>query len=310
VEEKSYRVAQCVGAIYDLANFVGWAGLNIDALTIPGLCPDTDTDKSCSANGVGLVFNLLWVATNAAQLPIWCVTNATSASLNSCGVSTGLFLASSLQIVSDGLATKNDCAYLQKNGVDVAGFQAKVQKRIAAVQSAGKMVPRRRRSKRKRLPPDPWVRMHSRRLQAEIVNLPGETRAQALGVCSMMVMQLANDLPYFGLSVWATAQDCRNAGLGSSSSDEDCAADSFGVLSDIVNFATDFLVILASCQENFTAELPCTADSTDITSAALGLGSWALTVEHACNPFHNETEEVEYIEDEPLDQFIPLSRDR
>ena len=153
-------------------------------------------------------------------------------------------------------------------------------------------------------------RMHSRRLQAEIVNLPGETRAQALGVCSMMVMQLANDLPYFGLSVWATAQDCRNAGLGSSSSDEDCAADSFGVLSDIVNFATDFLVILASCQENFTAELPCTADSTDITSAALGLGSWALTVEHACNPFHNETEEVEYIEEEPLDQFIPLSRDR
>lgn len=73
-------------------------------------------DNSCSANGVGLVFNLLWVATNAAQLPIWCVTNATSASLNSCGVSTGLFLASSLQIVSDGLATKNDCAYLQRLG--------------------------------------------------------------------------------------------------------------------------------------------------------------------------------------------------
>ncbi len=111
-----YRIAQCVGAIYDMANYVGWAGLNIDALAINGTCPDTEDDTTCSAQVVGLFFNLMWVLNNAAQIPIWCVKdfqeNTTRSKTISCLVSMSLFLATSLQITSDGIAVKVDCAYL------------------------------------------------------------------------------------------------------------------------------------------------------------------------------------------------------
>ena len=111
-----YTIAQCVGAVYDMANFIGWAGLNIDALSINGTCPDTEDDTTCSANAVGFLFNLMWVLNNAAQIPIWCVKgldeNSTMSKSITCLVSMSLFFASSLQITADGIAVKTDCEYL------------------------------------------------------------------------------------------------------------------------------------------------------------------------------------------------------
>jgi len=100
-----------------MANYIGWAGLNIDAMSINGTCPDTEDDTTCSANAVGFVFNLIWVLNNAAQIPVWCVAdfeeNSTASKSISCLVSMSLFLASALQITADGLAVKTDCEYLR-----------------------------------------------------------------------------------------------------------------------------------------------------------------------------------------------------
>ena len=115
--QEPYKIAQCFGAVYDMANYIGWAGLNIDAMSINGTCPDTEDDTTCSANAVGFVFNLLWVLNNAAQIPVWCVAdfeeNNTASKSVSCLVSMSLFLASALQITADGLAVKTDCEYLR-----------------------------------------------------------------------------------------------------------------------------------------------------------------------------------------------------
>jgi hypothetical protein len=115
--QESYKIAQCLGAVYDVANSIGWAGLYIDAMSINGTCPDTEDDTTCSANAVGFVFNLIWVLNNAAQIPVWCVAdfeeNNTASKSISCLVSMSLFLASALQITADGLAVKTDCEYLR-----------------------------------------------------------------------------------------------------------------------------------------------------------------------------------------------------
>ena len=115
--QEPYKIAQCFGAVYDMANYIGWAGLNIDAMSINGTCPDTEDDTTCSANAVGFVFNLIWVLNNAAQIPVWCVAdfeeNNTASKSISCLVSMSLFLASALQITADGLAVKTDCEYLR-----------------------------------------------------------------------------------------------------------------------------------------------------------------------------------------------------
>jgi hypothetical protein len=41
-------------------------------------------------------------------------------------------------------------------------------------------------------------------------------------------------------------------------------------------------------------EIPCTADSTDITSNLFAVGAWGFTVDHSCNPFHKEHDTVNY----------------
>lgn len=275
-----YRITQCVGTIYDAANFLGWAALNIDALSIRGTCPDKEGDTTCSANTVGLLFNLMWVVNNAAQIGVWCVRNFTENSTASrsliCLVNMALFLASTLQITSDGLAVAVDCSYLHSSGL-AEFFNV----------STGPLPPRRiaRRPSGKdgtvaRLPRPPW----GRRLEADI---EARTRGNQLGVCSMIVMQLVNDLPYTGVDVWAAVTDCGNAmerGRSAEDFNEDCASDAFSIVSDLVNLVTDFLVVLIACpEEQPPKELPCTGDSTDITSNLFAIGAWALTIDHACN---------------------------
>lgn len=41
-------------------------------------------------------------------------------------------------------------------------------------------------------------------------------------------------------------------------------------------------------------QLPCTADSTDITSNLFAIGAWAMTVDHACNPLHTAHDSVNF----------------
>ena len=116
METESYKMSQCVGAVYDMANYVGWAGLNIDALTIGGTCPDKSDDKSCSANVVGLIFNLLWVVANAAQVPVWCLAENMTDSYHShavsCVVAFSVFFATTLQLTSDALSARSDCDFV------------------------------------------------------------------------------------------------------------------------------------------------------------------------------------------------------
>ena len=95
----------------------------------------------------------------------------------------------------------------------------------------------------------------TRRLEADLdVFVGDENRALARGVCSMIIMQLANDLPYTGVDIWGAVLDCGSQnGRTFSDYDEDCAADGFSIISDVVNLATDFLVILAACKDKFAA---------------------------------------------------------
>lgn len=189
------------------------------------------------------------------------------------------------------------------------------------------------------LPAPAWARLReSRRLEADDL-FPDETRAQARGVCSMISVQLANDLPYTGIDIWGAVKDCGTLTNRTLQQwNEDCAADAFSVISDIINLVTDFLVVYAACRfpefpdtwiilsrfciiydihllcmdlhnymfflakfaefcrsifhlltslnylQRTKEQLPCTADSTDITSNLFAIGAWAFTVNHACNP--------------------------
>lgn len=84
-------------------------------MSINGTCPDEDGETACAANAVGLVFNLAWVLNNAAQIPAWCTRNYTNNTMSQatvCLSNMALLLASSLQIVSDGIAAVPDCEYL------------------------------------------------------------------------------------------------------------------------------------------------------------------------------------------------------
>ena len=103
----------------------------------------------------------------------------------------------------------------------------------------------------------------TRRLEADLDVFVGDgndlfegdrNRALARGVCSMIIMQLANDLPYTGVDIWGAVLDCGSRfGRNVADYDEDCAADAFSIISDVVNLATDFLVILAACKDKFPA---------------------------------------------------------
>ena len=56
-----------------MLNYVGYAGLAIDTLTLKGLCPDKAGDTSCSANVIALIADLTEVLSDAAQTPLWCL---------------------------------------------------------------------------------------------------------------------------------------------------------------------------------------------------------------------------------------------
>jgi hypothetical protein len=103
----------------------------------------------------------------------------------------------------------------------------------------------------------------TRRLEADLDVFVGDgndlfegdrNRALARGVCSMIIMQLANDLPYTGVDIWGAVLNCGSRfGRNIADYNEDCAADAFSIISDVVNLATDFLVILAACKDKFPA---------------------------------------------------------
>ena len=237
--EDPFRIAQCVGAIYDLANYVGWAALNVDALSINGTCPDTQDDTTCSVNAVGLVFNLMWVVNFAAQIPVWCVRdfnrNTSEGKSIICLGNLALFFAASLQTTADGLAVKMDCSYLRSRGIlDFSAFQQKVQERIAEVRLAAFQAMRAEKPQQRnvsRLSTLPWLA--GRRLEAD---LGSRERGNQLGICSMIVAQLANDLPYAGVDIWAAVQDCGQGTKERSRDDfdEDCTADSLSIISDLI----------------------------------------------------------------------------
>ena len=52
-------------------------------------------------------------------------------------------------------------------------------------------------------------------------------------------------------------------------------------------------------------QLPCTADSTDITSNLFAIGAWAFTVNHACNPLASHDGSVNF--DIPLKSWVTNS---
>lgn len=100
------------------------------------------------------------------------------------------------------------------------------------------------------LPAPAWAR--HRRLEADF-DFGDGSRANALGICSMIIVQLANDLPYTGIDIWGAVLDCGTRMDTGEEFDEDCTSDVFSIVSDIVNLVTDFLVILAACKEDFPA---------------------------------------------------------
>ncbi len=68
----------------------------------------------------------------------------------------------------------------------------------------------------------------------------------------MIVVQLANDLPYTGVDIWGAVMDCGTLTNRTLQQwNEDCAADAFSVISDIINLVTDFLVVYAACRGEF-----------------------------------------------------------
>ena len=71
-----------------MLNYVGYAGLAIDTLTLKGLCPDKADDTSCSANAIALVADLAEILSNAAQTPLWCLPDVSL----SPQVDSGIFL--------------------------------------------------------------------------------------------------------------------------------------------------------------------------------------------------------------------------
>ncbi|CAL1158533.1 unnamed protein product [Cladocopium goreaui] len=282
-------------------------------MSINGTCPDTEDDTACAVNVVGFVFSLILVLNNAAQIPVWCVAdfeknNTASKSIN-CLVSMSGFLAAALQITFDGLLVKTDCEYLRsKDFLEFDSFQEYLEDRIEQLKprklDSGDSGPGKNPGEpEKNEPRDANIStlpslpaLGTRRLNADLDVFVGDgNRALARGVCSLIIMQLANDLPYTGVDIWGAVLNCGSRfGRNIADYNEDCAADAFGIISDVVNLATDFLVILAACKDKFPEEIPCTADSTDITSNLFAVGAWGFTVDHTCNPFHKEHVTVNY----------------
>ena len=315
MEQESYRMSQCVGATYDMATYLGWAGLNIDAFAIEGLCPDKADDKSCSAQAVGLIFNLFWVIANAAQIPVWCLarnmTNSYISKTNACVVTFSVFFATVFQMTADGLTARADCDFSEDDEDEdddarllipgIGAFKARVRRRLHELNLAAAQMPhhpvlsRRNRSDLpSRLPPNSWVKLQDRLLQDVAALGPDDTRAQEKGICGLIIAQTINDFPYTGTDIWALLNSCSELnwknGSDYKTAQEDCAAGALAVIADLVNLATDIAVIIAAClgPEQRPRKTVCVAVGTDLTSNLLSLGAWALTVEHSCNLNHTE----------------------
>ena len=277
-------------------------------MAIPGLCPDKVDDKSCAANAVGVVFNLIWVIANAAQIPVWCLTRNMSADYEShslsCLVTFSVFFASVFQITSDGLAARSDCTFSPEdddNGTDsipgLHAFKARVRRRLRDLKEIARQKPSHqfsapRNGNTSRLPPSRWMELQDRFLQ-DIAGLgPDETRAQEKGICGLIIAQTINDFPYTGTDIWATVNACSElnwkTGEDYLAAQEDCGAGAIAILADFVNLVTDIAVIIAACPARRPRKTVCLAISTDITSNLLQLGAWALTVNHSCNENHDE----------------------
>ena len=304
MELNSYRMSQCVGATYDMANYLGWAALSIDALTVKGFCPDKADDKSCSANAVGVIFNLLWMIANAAQIPVWCLARNMTSSIDShilsCLVTFSVFFATSLQITSDGLATRADCDFSEEEEEEnvnettpgMTAFKARVRRRLNEIKESLRKPLRPPPQNISRLPPSKWVTLQDRLLQ-DIADLgPDDVRDNEKAICGLIIAQTINDFPYTGTDIWATVNACAElnwkTGDDYKTAEEDCAAGALAVMADFVNLATDIAVIIAACPRLRPDKTVCVALSTDISSNLLQLGAWALTVSHSCNKEHDE----------------------
>lgn len=67
-------------------------------------------------------------------------------------------------------------------------------------------------------------------------------------------------------------------------------------LAKIAEFCRSIFHLLTSLNylQRTKEQLPCTADSTDITSNLFAIGAWAFTVNHACNPLASHDGSVNF----------------
>lgn len=289
---REMSISQCFGAVYDMANYIGWAGLNVDALVHS--CPNADKNHNayitCSSNAVDFVQAIGWVLTNAAQIPDWCIPNFKGHNANKCFVSMAFFATSSEEIAADGMAMEGDCQYLwaghELGDAVRQGYGISGGRRLRSKSSVG-VLPL------SPLPPNPVDR-----LAAHVAEIADDRRNYNLGVCSMAAMQLANDLAYTGIDMWATVQDCTSKDEDPSVDNiENCAGDILGIFADFPEVASDLAKIIASCPmpNDVPKEAACVADTADLVSSVLGLAAWAATVSHACGELDNQTGQLPLI---------------
>jgi len=305
---RKIQTAQCVGAIYDMLNFIGYVGMSIDGLTLEGLCPDEQGVYDCSASAVLLANRLLNFMVAAAQVPILCLPPKEAAKIPeevNCLIGITTFFATTSQITTAGLAAKSACDIetdAEKYIPGVAEFKEKFKARLLQVQTAiNKSVPlalRRAVHGKQAVLPATW-RDLSDQLE-EIITGPDEARKNQIGECAMIVMQVINDLPYNGVDIWAVTEDCTKAKIKERISEKDpdfqfknknlqeteeaCIGGGLAIVSNIVNLATDVAVILSICPgpKHQYKKAPCTSIATDISSATFGLGAWATTASQNC----------------------------
>jgi len=312
--EMKYAEAACVGTILTLAYYIGWVGLNIDAMV--DTCPPQDGDVSCSSNAVALVSNLAWIMVNAAQMPEWCViatgeakddNKKTEAELAiDCIVSMSFFVASGTEVAMDGIASKGDCG----DGNDTEGVHGGHTRRLKSKLQSGvefELEEVHKNSKARGIHGD--FPEHLRGSRRHISTLPGldlmdmqskkelemesdedDARAFNQGVCAVGAIQAGVDTAYIGIDVWALVEDCVPSRFNSTSSvetKEDCAASILGVISDFPNFAGNVATLISSCPVVAPKASACVADWADLASTVLGLGAWASSVNHACGKGHH-----------------------
>lgn len=260
----AYDMSQCVGIVYDVANFIGWTGLNVDALVRS--CPPVPDDVSCAANIPGIIANLMWVIDLVAQIPEYCVEDWNASRGEECFVNMAYFFASGGDLAADGISITGDC---NNSGNLTDLFPIHGGRRLFLEPKAAK------------LPASPRDMLSAQAMQNNTVDYE---RRYNQGLCSMAAMQIANDLVYTGIDFWQVILEC--ADLRPESEQDvidDCTGNIIGVISDIPALVTDIADIVSSCPVNEPDGVSCLADASDMVSTALGLGVWAATVEHSCN---------------------------